>query len=83
MPGYITQRSLIPARSLYTAIANVRHNSICIMSQYLVCMHDDSLIEYTEERREAREKLLLPRRCSTRASERQRDRDKERESSSA
>lgn len=26
MPGYITQRSLIPARSLYTAIANVRHN---------------------------------------------------------
>lgn len=32
-------------------------------------MHDDSLIEYTEERREARVKLLLPRRCSTRASE--------------
>lgn len=41
----------------------------CIMSQYLVCMHDESLIEYTEERREARVKLLLHRSCSTRASE--------------
>lgn len=39
------------------------------MSQYLVCMHDESLIEYTEERREARVKLLLHRSCSTRASE--------------
>lgn len=48
------------------------------MSQYLVCMHDESLIEYTEERREARVKLLLPRRGSTRASEIDRNRDRKR-----
>ena len=75
---YTTQRSLSPARSLFTAIANVRHNSILFMSQYLVCMHDESLIEYTEERREARVKLLLPRRGSTRASEIDRNRDRKR-----
>lgn len=48
------QRSLSPARTLLMAIANVMH-ILYIMSQYLVCMHDEiSIDRYTEERREAR-----------------------------
>lgn len=48
------------------------------MSQYLVCMHDESLIEITEEGREARVKWLLARSCS---GERVRRRDRCKESS--
>lgn len=44
-------RSVHWAPPVVTAIANVRHTSIMYMSQYLVCMHDESLIEYRRKKK--------------------------------